>query len=42
VDERTPQQRRKALRNAVIVAVVAVAFYAGFIFVEYLRSRGGG
>ncbi|HKK23421.1 MAG TPA: hypothetical protein VJ947_07005 [Pseudohaliea sp.] len=42
MDERTPQQRRKALRNAVIVAVVAVAFYAGFIFVEYLRSRGGG
>jgi len=42
VDERDPQQRRKAVRNAIILALVAVAFYGGFIFVEYLRSQGGG
>lgn len=41
MDERKPQQRRKAVRNAIILAVVAVGFYAGFIFVEYLRSQGG-
>lgn len=41
-DEPRPDQRRRAVRNAVILAVVAVAFYAGFIFVEYLRSQGGG
>jgi hypothetical protein len=40
-DEHRPQQRRTAVRNAVILAVVAAAFYFGFIFVEYLRSQGG-
>lgn len=41
MDERTPEQRRGVRRTAILLGLVAVAFYLGFILMEYLRSQGG-
>ncbi|MDE2196649.1 MAG: hypothetical protein KGJ56_05625 [Gammaproteobacteria bacterium] len=35
--ETLPQRRRRALRTAVIVALVALAFYVGFFFVMHWK-----
>ncbi|MGB5621066.1 MAG: hypothetical protein WBN65_01105 [Gammaproteobacteria bacterium] len=33
--------RKRAVRSAVVLFVLAIAVYGSFIFVQYLRSQGG-
>ena len=33
-------RRARVIRNAIVLAVFAVAVYGTFIFVQYQRSRG--
>ncbi|MGD8976515.1 MAG: hypothetical protein PVG91_02860 [Gammaproteobacteria bacterium] len=34
-------ERRRVIRTAVVLFLVAVAVYGSFIFAQYLRSQGG-
>ena len=37
--QRTPQQRRRLRRNALLWALIAAAFYVGFIVLTLVRAR---
>lgn len=41
MDGTSQPDRKRAVRSALVLLLVAVAVYGSFIFVQYLRSQGG-